>query len=88
VDLVLVMTVNPGFSGQSFMPEQALKIEKVRNELKRIGKQALIEVDGGITAVTAKQVLGADVLVAGNAVFKAPDYSQAISALKAAKGSV
>ncbi|RYZ65074.1 MAG: ribulose-phosphate 3-epimerase, partial [Proteobacteria bacterium] len=56
VDLVLVMTVNPGFSGQSFMKEQAAKISLVREELKRIGHTALIEVDGGITAETAKLV--------------------------------
>lgn len=86
VDLVLVMTVNPGFSGQSFMKEQAEKIREIRQELKRIGRTALIEVDGGITPETAREVLDADVLVAGNAVFKAGcDYKEAIRRLKAAK---
>jgi ribulose-phosphate 3-epimerase len=86
VDLILVMTVNPGFSGQKFMIEQAAKIEAVRAELKRIGHKALIQVDGGITPETAVHVRGADVLVAGNAVFKAGDYKEAIHKLKAAKG--
>lgn len=85
VDLILVMTVNPGFSGQSFMAEQAEKIREIREELKRIGHTALIEVDGGITPETAKLVREADVVVAGNAVFKAGDYRTAIQALKAAK---
>jgi ribulose-phosphate 3-epimerase len=85
VDLVLIMTVNPGFSGQGFMADQAAKIEAVRIELQRIGHAALIEVDGGITPATAQQVRGADVLVAGNAVFKADDYRRAIRDLKAAK---
>lgn len=85
VDLVLVMTVSPGFSGQSFMVEQAEKIHLVRAELKRIGHTALIEVDGGINAETAKLVREADVIVAGNAVFKNGDYKTAIQALKRAK---
>lgn len=86
VDLVLVMTVNPGFSGQSFMAEQIEKINIVRRELKKIGHQALIEVDGGINPQTAKVCREADVLVAGNAVFKAgKDYAGAITDLKRAK---
>ncbi len=86
VDLILVMTVNPGFSGQSFMKDQALKIAELRAELKRIGHKALIEVDGGITPETAREVQDADILVAGNAVFKAGcDYKEAIRRLKDAK---
>jgi ribulose-phosphate 3-epimerase len=85
-DLILVMTVNPGFGGQSFMAEQALKIAEIRAELARLGHSALIEVDGGITPETAAQVRGADVLVAGSAVFgKKGDYAGAIARLKAAK---
>ena len=87
VDLVLVMTVNPGFGGQKFMREQAAKIEEIRAELARIGHKALIEVDGGISPETAPEVRGADVLVAGNAVFKSKDYQTAIRELKAAKHS-
>ncbi len=86
VDLVLVMTVNPGFSGQSFMSEQIEKINIVRKELAKIGHKALIEVDGGINPQTAKLCREADVLVAGNAVFKAgKDYASAIHELKRAK---
>ncbi|MES2857135.1 MAG: ribulose-phosphate 3-epimerase [Bdellovibrionota bacterium] len=85
VDLVLIMTVNPGFSGQSFMREQIAKISEVKKELTRIGSKALIEVDGGINPETAKEVTEADVLVAGNAVFKAGEYRAAITSLKAAK---
>lgn len=86
-DLVLVMTVNPGFSGQSFMPDAAAKVALVRAELKRIGRQALIEVDGGVTHETAAAVLDADVLVAGNYVFKSPSYADAIARLKLVKAS-
>lgn len=85
VDLVLVMTVNPGFGGQKFMADQVAKIHEIRAELTRIGRQALIQVDGGISPETAPLVREADVLVAGNAVFRAPDYREAIAKLKAAK---
>jgi ribulose-phosphate 3-epimerase len=81
VDLILVMTVEPGFGGQSFMADQVPKITRIREELKRIDYSALIEVDGGVTDETAKQLKEADVLVAGSFVFK-KDYAQAIRALK------
>lgn len=84
VDLILVMTVNPGFGGQSFMFEQTNKIAAIREELNRIGSRALIEVDGGINADTATHCRLADVLVAGHYVFS-QDYSEAIAKLKAAK---
>ncbi|MGE4131731.1 MAG: ribulose-phosphate 3-epimerase [Bdellovibrionales bacterium] len=85
VDLVLIMTVEPGFGGQSFMADQVAKIELVRAELTRLGREdVLIEVDGGINAETAQQVRGADVLVAGNFVFK-NDYASAIQQLKRSK---
>lgn len=87
VDLVLVMTVNPGFGGQKFMADQAVKITAIRAELSRIGHHALIQVDGGITPETAAQVRGADVLVAGSSVFGTQNYARAIMALKAAKQS-
>jgi ribulose-phosphate 3-epimerase len=85
VDLVLVMTVSPGFGGQSFMTEQVAKIDWLRAELDKIGSDALIEVDGGINPETALLCKNADVLVAGNYVFK-NDYKKAIRALKAARG--
>jgi ribulose-phosphate 3-epimerase len=84
VDLVLVMTVEPGFGGQSFMQDQVAKIDWLRKELAQIKSQAVIEVDGGVTAATAAQVRGADVLVAGNFIF-GQDYKTAIAALKGAK---
>jgi ribulose-phosphate 3-epimerase len=82
VDLVLIMTVEPGFSGQKFRPEQVEKISEVRRELQRLGSAALIEVDGGINETTAQLCKEADVLVAGNYVFKSSDYAAAIAQLK------
>ncbi len=84
VELVLIMTVEPGFGGQSFMADQVEKIAKVRHELKRLGHSALIEVDGGVTNETAKQLREADVLVAGSYIFK-QDYKTAIDNLRAEK---
>jgi ribulose-phosphate 3-epimerase len=82
VDLVLAMTVNPGFGGQRFIPTQ---LDKIRELRRMIGERPIrIEVDGGITPETAKLVVeaGASVLVAGSAVFGAPDYAAAIAALR------
>jgi ribulose-phosphate 3-epimerase len=72
VDLVLVMTVNPGFGGQRFLETQLPKIEAIRTAIEASGREILLEVDGGITADTARQVVdaGAEVLVAGTAAFK------------------
>lgn len=84
VDLVLVMTVEPGFGGQSFMIDQVEKITRLHAEFKRQGIRPLIEVDGGINDKTAVEARGADVLVAGHFVFK-NDYRKAIRALKEAK---
>lgn len=84
VDLVLVMSVNPGFGGQSFIPGVLPKIERIRRMLDDAGSDADLEVDGGVKVGIAKQVVaaGADVLVAGSAVFGAKDYAAAISALR------
>ena len=82
IDLVLVMTVNPGFSGQSFMHEQISKGERLRAEIDQRRLQVLIQVDGGINDKTAVLCKWADVLVAGNAVFKAKSYQDAIQGLK------
>jgi ribulose-phosphate 3-epimerase len=84
VDLVLVMTVEPGFGGQSFMAGQMQKIVHLRAEFERQKIQPLIEVDGGINEKTAIEARGADVLVAGNYVFK-HEYKKAIQTLKEAK---
>ena len=74
VDLVLVMSVNPGYSGQSFMPEMIGKVEEIRNKLNALRSQAWLEVDGGMTAETLPLMheAGANVFVAGNAAFKHP----------------
>jgi ribulose-phosphate 3-epimerase len=84
IDLVLVMTVEPGFGGQSFMHDMLPKIAEIRSMIAATGKQIDLEVDGGINAETAKLVIeaGANVLVAGSAVFKTSDYAGNISALK------
>ena len=85
VTQVLLMSVNPGFGGQAFIPATVDKVRRLRAMLDAKGLQAVdIEVDGGINATTAKQVVaaGANVLVAGNAVFKAGDYKAAIAALR------
>lgn len=84
VDLVLVMTVEPGFGGQSFMRDQVAKITAIRQQLKTIGHSALIEVDGGINAQTATETREADVLVAGSFIFGS-DVDAAIKSLKKAK---
>lgn len=84
VDLVLVMTVEPGFGGQSFMEDQVAKIDQLRSIRDAKGLSFLIEVDGGISDKTALKVFNADVLVAGSYVFK-NDYNQAITSLKTKK---
>lgn len=81
-DLVLVMTVEPGFGGQSFMHDQVIKITRLREEITRLKLNCLIEVDGGINADTAKICHQADVYVAGNYVFS-QDYAAAIRTLQA-----
>jgi len=86
VDTVLVMTVNPGFGGQSFIPQVVPKIRQVREMLATMESQATLAVDGGIAPETAAQVVaaGASVLVAGTAIFGAADgVAAAISALRA-----
>ncbi|MFH1379913.1 MAG: ribulose-phosphate 3-epimerase [bacterium] len=80
VDLVLVMSVEPGFSGQKFMPEVILKIEEIRKEIDRLNKDIRLEVDGGINLETGRLVAlaGADVVVAGSAVFSADNPTDVI----------
>ncbi|WP_424810857.1 ribulose-phosphate 3-epimerase [Roseococcus sp. YIM B11640] len=84
VDLILVMSVNPGFGGQSFLSSQLSKIATLRRMIDASGREIALQVDGGVTARTAPDCIaaGADVLVAGTAVFGAPDYASAIAALK------
>ena len=84
IDMVLLMSVNPGFGGQKFIPHTLDKIKELRALIERTGSQALIEVDGGVNLETGKLLVdaGADVLVAGSAVFKAPDMADMIHQLK------
>ena len=84
LDLILVMSVNPGFGGQSFMPSQLPKIARIREMIA--GRPIELEVDGGVNTDTIKSVVdaGADVLVAGSAVFKGDDYAATIGALRTA----
>ena len=89
VDLVLIMSVNPGFGGQKFIPSALNKVAAARAMLDRIHSRALLEVDGGIKAENAAQVVaaGATVLVAGSAIFSQRDYAGTIAALRAAGGA-
>jgi ribulose-phosphate 3-epimerase len=84
VDVVLVMSVNPGFGGQSYLPQATDKIRRVRALLDRRGARAALEVDGGITTETIGAAWGAggDTFVAGTAVFGAADPGQAVRDLK------
>ena len=89
VDFVLVMSVNPGFGGQVFIPNSLRKISAVRALLDRAGNRAPIEVDGGVDLATVESVVkaGADWLVAGNAIFGSGDPEKAAKALKDKAGS-
>ncbi len=83
LDLVLLMSVNPGFGGQKFIPNTLNKVRQLRALIAETGSRAVIEVDGGVNDVTGKQLAaaGADVLVAGNYVFKDTDPLKAIETL-------
>ncbi len=89
-DLVLIMSVNPGFGGQSFIPGVLPKIRQLRAMCDERGLDPWIEVDGGLKAHNTWQVLeaGANAVVAGSAVFKAPDYAEAISGIRNSKRPV
>lgn len=84
VDMVLIMSVNPGYGGQEFIEHSIEKVKKLKELINSKNAKALIEVDGGINLTTGKQIVeaGADVLVAGNSVFKAENPAQMIHQLK------
>ena len=86
-DLILIMSVNPGFGGQSFIPDVVSKISKLRKMCDERGLDPWIEVDGGLKPNNTWQVLeaGANAIVAGSAVFKADDYAQAIDGIRNSK---
>lgn len=85
VDLVLIMSVNPGFGGQSFIPSALRKVEQVRQLIDASGRDIRLEVDGGIKVDNIRQVAdaGADTFVAGSAIFGQPDYKAVIDAMRA-----
>jgi len=84
VDLVLIMSVNPGFGGQSFIPSALKKIEQARRIIDASGRDIRLEVDGGIKVDNIRQVAdaGADTFVAGSAIFGKPDYASVIAAMR------
>ena len=84
VDLVLVMSVNPGYGGQKFIPSAISKVRRIKEMIKATGSKAEIEVDGGVNVNNCKELIeaGADVLVAGSAVYNADDFAAAIKALR------
>ncbi len=86
LDLVLIMSVNPGFGGQSFIPSALDKIRQLRKRIDERGLRAIIEVDGGVKTDNAAAIVnaGADILVAGSAVFGSKDYGAAIRGIRGA----
>jgi ribulose-phosphate 3-epimerase len=83
-DLLLIMSVNPGFGGQSFIPSSLQKISQARAMIDRAGSRALLEVDGGVKIENAAQIVaaGADILVSGSAIFSSKDYGATIHAMR------
>jgi ribulose-phosphate 3-epimerase len=88
IDLVCLMSVNPGFGGQKFIDQTTHKIKQLKQMMHECGSHCLIEIDGGVTVENAKMLVkcGADVLVAGNTVFGSPKPTETISQLKAVTG--
>jgi ribulose-phosphate 3-epimerase len=85
LDLVLIMSVNPGFGGQGFIPGALDKLRAVRQMIERSGRDVRLEIDGGVKADNIAQIAaaGADTFVAGSAIFNAPDYAQVIKQMRA-----
>lgn len=85
LDLVLLMSVNPGFGGQSFIPSALTKLKQVRQMIDRTGKNIRLEIDGGVKADNIGEIAaaGADTFVAGSAIFNAPNYEQVIGQMRA-----
>ena len=89
IDLILIMSVNPGFGGQSFIDSALRKIEQARKRIEQSGRDIRLEVDGGIKADNIARVAaaGADTFVAGSAIFNAKDYASVVSAMRANLGA-
>ncbi len=90
LDLILIMSVNPGFGGQSFIPHALKKIETVRTMIDSSGRQIMLEVDGGVKVDNIAEIAaaGADTFVAGSAIFNSPDYSLVINEMREKLASV
>jgi ribulose-phosphate 3-epimerase len=88
IDLILIMSVNPGFGGQSFLPSVLPKIREARERIQASGRDIRLEVDGGIKVENIAEVAraGADTFVAGSAIFNAPDYAKVIAEMRAEVG--
>lgn len=90
LDLILIMSVNPGFGGQSFIPHALKKIETVRAMIDSSGRQIMLEVDGGVKVDNIAEIAaaGADTFVAGSAIFSQPDYARVIREMREQLASV
>ncbi len=90
LDLILIMSVNPGFGGQSFIPEALKKIAAVRKMIDASGRDIMLEVDGGVKIDNIAEIAkaGADTFVAGSAIFGKPDYKGIIDAMRTQLASV
>lgn len=88
IDLILIMSVNPGFGGQSFLPSVLPKIREARERIRASGRDIRLEVDGGVKVDNIAQIAaaGADTFVAGSAIFNAPDYAKVIAEMRAEVG--
>lgn len=84
LDFVLLMSVNPGFGGQAFIPTMLEKVQELREKAQRCGKNILIEIDGGVKVDNIRAIAnaGVDMFVAGSAIFNQPDYAQVINAMR------
>jgi ribulose-phosphate 3-epimerase len=89
IDMVLLMSVNPGFGGQAFIPSTLDKLRRVRGMIDASGRAVRLEIDGGVKADNIGEIAaaGADTFVAGSAIFNAPDYADVIARMKQAAGA-
>ncbi len=89
VDMILIMSVNPGFGGQSFIPSALDKLKEARRRIDESGRDIRLEIDGGVRVDNIRSIAdaGADTFVAGSAIFDSPDYSAAIAAMRSALAS-
>lgn len=90
LDVILLMSVNPGFGGQQFIPKTLEKLRQVKEKIQASGRNIRLEVDGGVTADNIAEIAaaGADMFVAGSAIFNKPDYKEAIDAMRSALASI